>query len=125
MKQTIFGKDSSALTSTPLPISDDEPQVALATGEPIPPSDMEVSDPNGLGWLDEELPNLSTVSHYQFDLEQEFDVRRYLDILADEASGPTPVRVGSVTGSTSTSKVDKSGNASASTVAPAASEWDT
>lgn len=82
---------------------------------------MDVSDTDGLRWLDEELPNLSTASHYQFDLEQEFDVKRYLDILADEASGLRPVLATGPTIST-TSKVDKSDNAS--TVAPDTSAWD-
>ena len=124
MKKTIFGKNST--TSAQLPITPgNEPQVPLATEDTVSPSDMDINNPGGLAWLDGELPNLSTVSHYQFDLEQEFDIKRYLDILADEASGPR--QAGPATGpasiSMSTSKVDKSGNAS--TVAPEASAWDT
>jgi hypothetical protein len=85
---------------------------------------MEVNDVDGLGWLDEEHPNLSTVSHHHFDLEQEFDIRRYLDILADEASRHGFVQAARLSSiSMPTSMVDKGGNAS--TVAPEASAWDT
>jgi hypothetical protein len=103
---------------------DNEPQVALLD-DSVSWSDMDVNDVDGLGWLNEELPNLSTVSHYSFDLEQEFDIRRYLDILADNASGSGPSQaVGPASiGSMPTSMVDKSCNAS--TVAPEASAWDT
>jgi uncharacterized phage infection (PIP) family protein YhgE len=70
MKKTIFGEDTST-TSTQL--SDNEPEtVALAAGDCVSPSDMDVNDTDGLGWLDGKLPNLSSVSHYQFDLKQEF-----------------------------------------------------
>jgi len=117
MKKTIFGKDNTT--------SDND--VASPPGNlvSVSSSDMEVNDVEGLGWLNEELPNLSTASHHHFDLEQEFDIRRYLDILADEVSRPGPVRAAgpSGIGTIPTSTVDKSGNAS--TVAPEASAWDT
>ena len=79
---------------------------------------MEVNDVDGLGWLNEELLNLLTASHHHFDLEQEFDIRRYV-------SQPGPVRAAghSGIGTIPTSTVDKSENAS--TVAPEASAWDT
>jgi hypothetical protein len=71
--------------------------------------------------LQDDLPDLSTVSHYKFDLELEFDIKWYLDILADEASGT--VQFTSISSlPASNPMVDKTGNAS--TVAPEASAWD-
>jgi hypothetical protein len=122
MKKTIFGKDS-AVSLTDSPENRSESHVALPD-DFVSHSDMDVNDLDGLGWLDEELPNLSTVSHYHFDLEQEFDIRRYLDILADKTSGPGPVQAaGPASIGMPTSMVDKSCHAS--TVAPEASAWDT
>jgi len=39
-----------------------------------------------LSWLDEDLLDLRTVVHEYFDLTTEFDISRYLDVLADEAT---------------------------------------
>ncbi len=119
MKKTIFGSEATTITTQSSITPRNEPQ---ASDDSVSPSDMNVSDPDGLRWLDEELPNLSTASHYQFDLEQEFDVKRYLDILADEANGLRPVPATGPTSISTTSKVDKSDNAS--TVAPDTSAWD-
>jgi len=115
MKKTIFGAEGTEIMSA------NKPQ---ETDGSVSPSDMNVGDPDGLQWLDEELPDLSTVSHYQFDLEQEFDIKRYLDILADEVCGLHPVPAAGPTSLSVSvsSKVDRSGNAS--TVAPDTSAWD-
>lgn len=47
------------------------------------PSDP-VEDP--LKWLDDGLPDLSRYNHQEFDLALQFDIRRYVDILANSVS---------------------------------------
>jgi len=102
MKKTIFGKDNTT--------SDNDVASPPGNLDSVSSSDMEVNDVDGL--------NLLTASHHHFDLEQEFDIRRYV-------SQPGPVRAAghSGIGTIPTSTVDKSENAS--TVAPEASAWDT
>jgi len=121
MKRTIFGgaasnngkKSSLGLLDAEL----DSSSAAVATMD---------SDPEGrLDWLDEGLPDLSSVSHHHFDLAKEFDITRYLDILADEVTSEGPRRNIAPVPSASRpeSGVDKSNDAS--TVAPLASAWAT
>jgi hypothetical protein len=43
--------------------------------------DDPVEDP--LKWLDDGLPDLSGYSHHEFDLALQFDIHRYVDILAE------------------------------------------
>ena len=86
--------------------------------EVVAPSEMVINESDGLEWLNEDL---STVSHFQFDLELEFDIKRYLDILTDEGSGSMVHSTTSIPASVP--MVNKTGKASAA--APQASEWDT
>ncbi|KAJ7806364.1 hypothetical protein B0H13DRAFT_1612896, partial [Mycena leptocephala] len=46
---------------------------------------------DGLSWLDGGLPDLRSTSNRQFDLAAEFDIRQYLDILADSVEGASEV----------------------------------
>jgi hypothetical protein len=81
---------------------------------------------DGSDWLDEGLPHLSSVSHHHFDLAKEFDIHRYLDVLADEVTSDAPRRNIAPMASALPvpgSGVDKSNDAS--TVAPLASAWAT
>ena len=43
-----------------------------------------VEDP--LKWLDDGLPDLSGYNNREFDLAMQFDIRRYVDVLADSVS---------------------------------------
>jgi len=88
------------------------------------PAAVATMDPEGgLDWLDEGLPDLSSVSHHHFDLAKEFVISRYLDILADEVTSEGPRRNIAPVPSASRpeSGVDKSNDAS--TVTPLASVW--
>jgi hypothetical protein len=79
------------------------------------------SDPmeNSLKWLDEGLPDLSGYGRQDFDLALKFDIQRYIDILADNASNCKK---------TSESKepqtlLTKLKDTSADTLAPRDDEW--
>jgi hypothetical protein len=51
--------------------------------------ELEPMEHDTLRWLDDGLPeDLSYAGHHAFDLETEFDVHHFLDILADEQAGP-------------------------------------
>jgi len=71
-----------------------------------------------LKWLDEGLPDLSGYGHQEFDLALQFDIRRYIDILADVSDSQK----------TSESKepetlLTKLKNTAANTLAPADEKW--
>lgn len=53
------------------------------TSEMDSPADP-VKDP--LKWLDDGLPDLSGYNKQEFDLAMQFDIRRYVDVLADSVS---------------------------------------
>ncbi|KAF8879442.1 hypothetical protein CPB84DRAFT_1852114 [Gymnopilus junonius] len=76
-----------------------------------------VEDP--LKWLDDGLPDLSGFDNRNFDLALQYDIRRYVDILADSAS-ETQERMESQIKSTSESR-----DVAASVLVPAAEEWTT
>jgi hypothetical protein len=121
MKKTIFGnpikasnnEKNSTLGQLDAAAELDSGSAAVATMDPE----------DGLYWLDEGLPDLSSVSHHHFDLAKEFDISRYLNILADEVASEGPHRNIAPVPSASQpgSAVDKSSDAS--TVAPLASAW--
>jgi len=71
-----------------------------------------------LKWLDEGLPDLSGYGHQEFDPALQFDIWRYIDILADVSDSRK----------TSESKepetlLTKLKNTAANTLAPADEEW--
>ena len=81
--------------------------------------DDPVEDP--LKWLDEGLPDLFGYNHQEFDLALQFDIHRYVDILADSISHPRK---------TSDSRLlavqiphKKLNETGAKTLAPANDEW--
>ena len=112
MKKTIFGKEDVGDNHHNSPPNEQ----SVETME-VSSSNLVVAEPDGLDWLNKDLPDLSTVSHHQFDLELEFDIKWYLDILADEATG---VSITTFASAITTSKVD--GTGSASTFIPEPSE---
>ena len=120
MKKTIFGNPIKASNNekgaTILGQLELEGSSAVATMDPK----------DGLDWLDEGLPDLSSVSHHHFDLAKEFNISRYLNILADEVTIDVPRRnIAPMASALSLpgSGVDKSSDAS--TVAPLPSAWAT
>ena len=118
MKRTIFGSPINNGKNSSLGLLDaelDSSSASIATTD---------SDLKGrLDWLDEGLPDLSSVSHHHFDLAKEFDISRYLNIFADEVTSEGPCHNIAPVPSASwpESGVDKSNDAS--TVAPLALAW--
>ncbi|KAL0952949.1 hypothetical protein HGRIS_014937 [Hohenbuehelia grisea] len=91
-------------------------------------SQLSAPDPEDsfkLKWLDDGLPDLSHSEHGQFNLEQEFDIKRYLDILADSASPQTTTRNETAGGSTLVGgpKGGKHGGAAAASAMPDDGSW--
>jgi len=80
----------------------------------------------GLAWLDGGLPCLTSVSHHHFDLANEFDISRYLDILADEATAEanSSLQGSKAPSAGRLSKEVSQTSCDASTVVPAAGDWD-
>ncbi|KAJ7789498.1 hypothetical protein B0H14DRAFT_3573478 [Mycena olivaceomarginata] len=61
-------------------------------GTPLTPHDP-ASANDGLDWLNDPLPDLRGSSTSRFDLAAEFDIEKYLHVLADSITAPkeTPV----------------------------------
>ncbi|KAF9527167.1 hypothetical protein CPB83DRAFT_856482 [Crepidotus variabilis] len=122
MKATLFSSSREESTSGKELENDND-------GDGENRSQAETQDKHALSWLDEGLPDLRTVKHHQIDLEAEFDIKRYLDILADSPSSSTTaslapsqdIHLKNTTRSTPT--VNKSKDAS--TVVLQASAWET
>ncbi|KAJ7877234.1 hypothetical protein B0H14DRAFT_2342429, partial [Mycena olivaceomarginata] len=92
-------------------------------------TDAEVLDPqdpvkDGLDWLNDGLPDLRTSSSSHFDLASEFDIEKYLHILADsiEGDGLTEDRNCDRERRKNTSTV--SSKAAADSMTPKADEWE-
>jgi hypothetical protein len=81
------------------------------------PSDPE--DP--LKWLDDSLPDLSGYNRQEFDLALQFDIRRYVDILADSVSDPRKTLDSRETATQMPHTKLK--ETAANTLAPADEEW--
>ena len=120
MKKTIFDNPIRRSNENNAPVLSHSQSDDVLEG-----SSIATTDPEGLDWLEEGLPDLSSVSHHHFNLAKEFNISRYLTILADEVNNEIPVRrniasmslgLGSLLG-----KVDKLNDVS--TVAPLASAW--
>jgi hypothetical protein len=84
------------------------------------PSDP-VEDP--LKWLDDGLPELFGYNHREFDLALQFDIRRYVDILADSVSDPRKTSDGRLGRETAEMTHTKLKETAADTLAPADEEW--
>lgn len=65
------------------PTDEDTASESEGTSEMDKPADP-MEDP--LKWLDEGLPDLSGYNKHEFDLALQFDIQRYLDVLADSVS---------------------------------------
>ena len=91
--------------------------------EVLAPVDPE-ADP--LRWLDDGLPDLSGFEHRYFDLAAQFDISRYIDILADSVSDGTTA-ASDFTRSTQLSSAvknyGKDKDSEAGDFAPADDEW--
>jgi hypothetical protein len=92
--------------------------------EILAPVDPE-ADP--LRWLDDGLPDLSGFEHRYFDLAAQFDISRYIDILADSVSDGTTA-ASDFTGGTQLSSAVKKNygkdkDSEAGDFAPADDEW--
>ena len=77
-----------------------------------------VKDP--LKWLDDGLPDLSGYNNQEFDLAMQFDIRRYVDILADSVSDSRKTSGGREPEQTPLGKLR---DTAANTLAPAEDEW--
>jgi hypothetical protein len=123
MKKTIFGNP----IRTSNEIENDASILERLDAElQVEESPLAATDP-AEDWLDEGIPDLSSVSHHYFDLAKEFDISRYLDILADEVNYEVPARR-NVSSIASTSAQPRNGvdrSIDASTVAPLPSAWAT
>ena len=82
--------------------------------------DDPVEDP--LKWLDEGLPDYFGYNRNEFDLALQFDIQRYIDILADSVSDPqkTSDSLSRLGRETSHSKLK---GTAANTLAPTDEEW--
>jgi hypothetical protein len=110
-----------SVKNSPNPTSEDlDSESEGKSSEMNIPSDP-VEDP--LKWLDDGLPELFGYNHQEFDLALQFDIRRYVDILADSVSDPRKTsenRFGRVTAQMTHTKSKETG---AETLAPADDEW--
>ena len=77
-----------------------------------------VEDP--LKWLDDGLPDLSGYNNREFDLAMQFDIRRYVDVLADSVSDP---RRTSENREPEPARHSKLKDTAANALAPAEEEW--
>ncbi len=73
-------------------------------GEKNLPADP-VEDP--LNWLDDGLPDLSVYNSREFDLAMQFDIRRYVDVLADSVSDSRRTSESRESGQTPHSKLQR------------------
>jgi hypothetical protein len=73
-----------------------------------------------LKWLDDSLPDLSGFEHRYFDLVAEFDISRYIQILADSVSDGTTAPSGNMQQPLSSGNY---GNKEAGDFVPADEEW--
>ena len=85
--------------------------------------DDPVEDP--LKWLDDGLPDLFGYNRKEFDLALQFDIQRYVEILADSVSDPRKAsdsdsRLGRETAQIPHTKLKET---AANTLAPADDEW--
>jgi hypothetical protein len=70
--------------------------------------------------VDDGLPDLSEYNNRDFDLAMQFDIRHYVDILADSVSDPPRTSGGREPEQTQCSKLK---DTAADTLAPAEEEW--
>lgn len=116
IQATIHGQPSRGSKSTQPTASVDSDHETTSLKHPDPVQD-------GLNWLDEGHPDLRSSTSTHFDLAAEFDIERYLHILADRvdaterSDGPTSTREVA-------RKMDEmSSKAAADSVVPKEDEW--
>ena len=116
--------NQSPITSCRATAAEDQSDNDSDENEPLAPVDPE-ADP--LRWLDDGLPDLSGFEHRYFDLGAQFDISRYIDILADSVSDGTGTAPSDFTRSTQLSSVRKNHgkdkDSEAGDFTPADDEW--
>ncbi|KAJ6475879.1 hypothetical protein DFH09DRAFT_952559, partial [Mycena vulgaris] len=117
IRETIHGK----LNTDPINMGDSD-NLAAESAKPALKHHDPVQD--GLNWLNEGLPDLRSTSSKHFDLAAEFDIQRYLHILANNIEGPAeaPGPAHSENKMTRWNGLGSS-KAVADSVAPKADEW--
>ncbi|KAJ7746234.1 hypothetical protein B0H14DRAFT_3605957 [Mycena olivaceomarginata] len=112
IRATIHGTPNADKTS----VDAENAVLETATLEPVDPAH------DGLGWLDDGLPDLRSTSNRQFDLAAEFDIKQYLHILANSVEG-----VSEVSDAGKSDRMEdgrRSLKAAADSVAPKEDEWN-
>ncbi|KAJ7784004.1 hypothetical protein DFH07DRAFT_727926 [Mycena maculata] len=113
---TIHGKpDTSSGSSRNNKVVESEPE----TPELQHPDPMD----DGLNWLNDGLPDLRSISAKEFDLASEFDIQKYLHILADSVRGPAEKPNGAKLAREVTRDTGMGSKAAAESVAPQEDEW--
>ena len=107
MKKTIFDNLIRKSNENDVPIP-------TQTNDVLEGSSIATTDHEGLDWLEEGLPDLSSVSHCHFNLEKEFDISCYLTILSDEVTtgNKLPMHCNNASMALGSGKVDKLNDAS-------------
>ncbi|KAJ7237403.1 hypothetical protein C8J57DRAFT_1568538 [Mycena rebaudengoi] len=114
IKETIHGKPNSGRKPVESEVPDSETS-QLTHHDPVE---------DGLSWLNDGLPDLRTSNVDRFDLAAEFDIDKYLHILADSIKGPDKAYKGVPLNNSPTSSTG-GGNSkvAADSVVPKADEW--
>ncbi|KAJ7861742.1 hypothetical protein B0H14DRAFT_3616599, partial [Mycena olivaceomarginata] len=89
-------------------------------GTPLTPHDP-AND--GLDWLNDPLPDLRGSSTSRFDLAAEFDIEKYLHVLADSITAAKETPVDARHHGPTNGNGGMSSKAAADSVAPKADEW--
>ncbi|KAJ7450603.1 hypothetical protein FB451DRAFT_1052135, partial [Mycena latifolia] len=113
IKATIHGKPQ---VLSPVEWTDSESETSpLRHHDPVK---------DGLSWLNDGLPDLRSSPTQHFDLAAEFDIARYLHVLADSIQEPgNPANGDTVVREPLQNNDGVNTKAAASTVAPKADEW--
>jgi hypothetical protein len=102
-------------------MSDNESNTPILTqtDDVLEGSSIATTDHEGSDWLEEDLPDLSSVSHHHFNLE--FNISCYLTILSAKVTNEIPMHCSNTLMALGLGKVDKLNDMS--TVAPIALAW--
>ncbi|KAJ7756406.1 hypothetical protein DFH07DRAFT_742625 [Mycena maculata] len=96
----------------------------VVESEPETP-ELQHPDPmdDDLNWLNDGLPDLRSISAKEFDLASEFDIQKYLHILADSVRSPAKNPNGAKLAREVTRDTGMGSKAAAESVAPQEDEW--
>lgn len=124
MKKTFF--DADFVEGSRMPPVDVSDSAGVASASSL---ELENDNLRKLPWIDDDLQerDLVGVAHHQFDLAEQFDLDRYIDILADEAIDASTSKTQDSRSSTRSNVREDMASyrkKDASTVLPSASEWE-